>query len=111
MKIGGAEEHKDDFTQDAWLLHAVHGGREGNASGVLDGISIDTSGNSGEGDARDSMRLGERQAVAISGGQQVGFPRLAAAPDRTDRVDDETGGKLPGSVATASPCSTPPPGG
>ena len=85
----GAETGKDDF------VDAVFGSDEGrcfahgNRHRLFERITINAATDCREGDGFDAVFDSQREAVAITGSQQVRFAVIAAIPDRADRMNDE----------------------
>src|SRR5690606_2965210 len=60
----------------------------GHPGGLLDRVSIDPGTDAGEREGGQVVLRGELDRAAVAGGEQLRLAGAAAAPDRTDGMDD-----------------------
>ncbi len=83
------EAAKDDFVQGGWIgLEEGERFPRGYAAGLLEGETVDTATDGGEGDCPQAVFDREGEACLIAGGEELGFAVVAVVPYGTHRVDD-----------------------
>ena len=85
------EASEDDVLDDGIGFEFRTGLAEGDPGGGFDGIAVDTTADSGEGERTESALAGDGEAGAVAAGERFGFVVFAAMPDRADGVEDVGG--------------------
>src|SRR5262249_48708446 len=98
-----------DFLTEAYKQYALDRGlgfeegldlAHGNLRGPVDGKTVRTRADRGEGEGREAVSHEQRQGIAIALHQQLVLILVATMPDRADRVNDVLRGQL---VASRDP--------
>src|ERR1017187_8226809 len=84
----GIEEHEAHFANVGGVFERLGGAGNGDFRRLVNRISVCPGRNGGEGDGCELQLVGNANRLAMAAGKRFRLTLLAAAPDRTDGVDD-----------------------